>query len=521
MIDQTTIARRDWKRFFGLPLLGVPALLGALWLLASTSSGIGIYPDSVMYIMMARSLLQGRGWTLEGVPVEIFPPLYPSLLALAGFGGDPVEGARWLQAAIWGVNIFWVGLITYGFSGKSVSAALFASLLALGAVDLFAYHTVALSDGAFLMFLLPSLLALDRYLEGRGVRYLVGSALLAALAAVTRYAGIAVIAAGIISILILERKRWSRRFLPAMTFGLMSFAPQGLWMLRNMQYQHPMGRRFDLHGFLGEPELNGFFHAASAWFFQWKIEDAWWMSLLPFILLGILPVWNRKRNPNRPVEQPLRARLLVIYMALYAILLILSAAFFQADLFRDSSRLLMPLHILFIVLMVTSGYEWLTRTGSVPVRIGAFAVCCAIALLVLTTGVQYSGKISGDGQGYASRAYRTSALIERTRSIPADITVYTNLELPIVLYTGRIPYMIPLKINNSTQRPNEQYGAEMKSMAADIRDSSALLVYFKRTPGWYVLPTLEEIRQSVPLRSVAELSDGGLYEAIPDTTGDR
>lgn len=504
----------------GLPLLGVPALLAALGLLAATTGGIGIYPDSVMYIMMARSLLQGRGWTLEGIPVEVFPPLYPSLLALTGlFGTDPVSGARCLQAAIWAVNLFWIGCLTYRFSGKSLTAALFASILALGAVDLFAYHTVALSDGAFLLFFLPALLAIDRYLEGGSMGYLVCSALLTALAAVTRYAGIAAIAAGVLVILYLGRKPLRSRFVHALTFGLMSFAPAGLWMLRNMQYQHPMGRSFDLHGFLGEPEVSGLFHAASAWFFQWKIEDAWWMTIPLFMLLGLLTLWNWRPDPNRTGEEALRARLIMTYMALYVILLILSAAFFQADLFRDSSRLMMPFHILFLVLVITSAHQWLKRTGNLLTRIVAAIVCSAIAFLVLTTGVQYARKISGDGQGYAAKAYRNSEVIARTRSIPPDVTVYTNLELPIVLYTGRIPYMIPLKINNSTQRPNETYGAEMKSMAADIRDSSALLVYFKRTPGWYVLPTLEEIRETVPLRSIAELNDGGLYEAIPDTTG--
>ena len=96
-----------------------------------------------MYIMMARSLLQGRGWTLEGAPVEVFPPLYPALLAFTGlFGADPMEGARWLQAALWAVNVFSVGFITYRFSGNSFPAALFALLITLGAVDIFARRFV-------------------------------------------------------------------------------------------------------------------------------------------------------------------------------------------------------------------------------------------------------------------------------------------------------------------------------------------------------------------------------------------
>jgi hypothetical protein len=133
--------------------------------------------------------------------------------------------------------------------------------------------------------------------------------------------------------------------------------------------------------------------------------------------------------------------------------------------------------------------------------------------------MQYVEELSIDGQGYASKVYRDSRLIERTRSIQSDVTVYTNVRLPIVLYTGRMVHLTPLKVNNSTQRENEKYHAEMKSMAADMRDSSAILVYFNRGAGWFVQPTLDEIRRYVPLRRIAKESDGGVYEALRDTAG--
>src|SRR5260221_2396099 len=99
-------------------ILGIPAVGAVAILLTATPHGIGIYPDSVMYIMMARSLLQGQGWTMGGLPVELFPPLYPALLALGGmFGPDPVDAARWVQAGMWGVDVVSTRGVTYKFSG--------------------------------------------------------------------------------------------------------------------------------------------------------------------------------------------------------------------------------------------------------------------------------------------------------------------------------------------------------------------------------------------------------------------
>jgi hypothetical protein len=58
-------------------------------------------------------------------------------------------------------------------------------------------------------------------------------------------------------------------------------------------------------------------------------------------------------------------------------------------------------------------------------------------------------------------------------------------------------------------------------MAADIRDSSAMLVWFNHGGGWFVLPSVDEIRGYVPLRCVAREADGEVYAALGDTESAR
>jgi hypothetical protein len=50
-----------WSRNALSPVVGALALLGSCMLLISTRWGIGGYPDSLVYIGVARSILNGSG----------------------------------------------------------------------------------------------------------------------------------------------------------------------------------------------------------------------------------------------------------------------------------------------------------------------------------------------------------------------------------------------------------------------------------------------------------------------------
>ena len=92
-------------------ILGACALLGGGVLLHSSRWGLGLSPDSVVYIGAARSLLAGHGFTLPAEsalfsPITHYPPLYSSLLAVTGsVAADPLNGAIWLNVAAFSVNI--------------------------------------------------------------------------------------------------------------------------------------------------------------------------------------------------------------------------------------------------------------------------------------------------------------------------------------------------------------------------------------------------------------------------------
>ena len=76
-----------------LPVVAIAAVVGVL--VATTRYGIGLTPDSVVYITGARSLADGRGYThLDGGAIGSWPPGYSFVLSLGErIGIDALDGA--------------------------------------------------------------------------------------------------------------------------------------------------------------------------------------------------------------------------------------------------------------------------------------------------------------------------------------------------------------------------------------------------------------------------------------------
>ena len=93
--------------------------IGAAVLTIATRWGIGLYADSIVYIGVARNILDGKGVIFfndvgEITPVTQYPPFYSVTIALAGLVGlDPLEGARWISILFYVGNALLLAYIAY------------------------------------------------------------------------------------------------------------------------------------------------------------------------------------------------------------------------------------------------------------------------------------------------------------------------------------------------------------------------------------------------------------------------
>ena len=218
----------------------IMAILGAAHVLVRTSAyGAGLSGDAVSYLSAAENLLAGKGLQdFRGTGLLQWPPLFPLLLAAVGLAGiEPLDAGRLINAAACGLIIL--------VSGLWLRRSLRSPLLAMGAVLALAtsyplgyFSSFIITEAVFVLFTLLALMRMETF-SNRTVRWrpLVLAALFTALAALTRYAGIAVIITGVLMLLLC---REGGRGAPlaaglnrAAVYGAISSVPVGAVFVRN------------------------------------------------------------------------------------------------------------------------------------------------------------------------------------------------------------------------------------------------------------------------------------------------
>src|SRR5512133_3042425 len=173
-----------------LLVLGLIAAGAMGLILYSTPEGLGLSDDSIGYIAGARSILSGQGyreaWLASNGPVTHFPPGFSSILALIGISGlDPLRGARFLNALLFGANAFLLGVIGWRMTKSQVAGMVLTFLFAVNA-SLFNAHAVAMSEPLYIFFTLVAFLTFSEYFKTEKIIWLVVTADLVAFAYLTR-----------------------------------------------------------------------------------------------------------------------------------------------------------------------------------------------------------------------------------------------------------------------------------------------------------------------------------------------
>ena len=206
------------------------AVLGAAHLLVRTSTyGAGFDGDSVIHLSKAESLLAGEGLEdFRRTRPSPKPPLFPLLLAAAGLAGiEPLDAGRL-------VNVTAFGLIVL-FSGLWLRRSLESPFLVVGATLALAtsyplgyFSSFIMADAVCILFMLLALVQMEAFPKRTVVwRSLVLAAVFAALASVTRYAGIAVILTGVAMLLLRWQSPLVARLAHAAFYGAVITAQAG------------------------------------------------------------------------------------------------------------------------------------------------------------------------------------------------------------------------------------------------------------------------------------------------------
>ena len=129
-----------------------------------TVNGIGLTPDSTIYITAAKNLLEGNRLYVGATPMTHYPPVYSLLLAGSGlFNKDIQTAARWLHALLFGVNAILFMLCIYSGTRRNIVTMAAGGLLYFSSSAVLNAYSYALSEPPFIFFTLLAFLLLSIY----------------------------------------------------------------------------------------------------------------------------------------------------------------------------------------------------------------------------------------------------------------------------------------------------------------------------------------------------------------------
>jgi 4-amino-4-deoxy-L-arabinose transferase-like glycosyltransferase len=487
-------------------VLAVAMAAAAAVLLATGPHGPRVSTDSVLYLSTADSLrdTQELRW-YSGDPLTQFPPGYPAALAVAGkVAGTSVLGARTLNALCLALIVLLGWMLLRRHAGSRALRLTGAVGLA-SAPTLFVISSAAWSEPSFVVLVLATVLALEMAIERPGGwHWPVAAGLLASGAFFVRYAGLWLIAAGTLILLLGGRRPPIRERVRRVTLFAIaaSFVP-ALVIERNLLLtDHPLSPRGDV-GTPFDEILSDTTDEIGRWLLP---EDA--AAVVRAVLLvaliaaaGALVIRMRSK-PRDLTPPPQRAPLwpLALLVSSYIAFLVASADSVSLEI---GPRLLSPAFALGVILVI-GGVDRLVagrRQRDLFMVAGTVVATAWLVAQAQATKTVFEG-IRNDGAGWSESTWRNSPLLELIRR-RAITPTYVNHADALYFHTGIRGSCWP------TATPSVCSG-RVPNLELLKGPEPAYLAWFAGT-GEARPYVSSALKRKVQLRLVARVEDGQLY----------
>ena len=353
------IQSREMKTPWFVAVLVMLGLIGFALVVYSTRWGAALSDDSYYYIRPARDLVAGKGFSF----VPDFAPFFSLFLGFFGFLGlDPLAGARWLNAALFGLNIAVTGWLLYRITRKPGFGVLGALLILLSDVMIEA-HSWAMSEPLYTTLALLGVWLLVEYVQVGRLRTLVWAGIFTGLAFFTRYPGLSLVLAGALWLFLRRGMSWAEKVRDAVIFGVISILPTALWSVRNLfLVGRPTSRVFLWNPAQGTL-WRDLFHTMLVWFVPGRLvnnrETYWAIGLSILLLAGIILVFVRYRKNLSGWFSTFEAKasgLFFLNILTGLFVLLVARYFFNQTPPIDDRHLmpvLLPLYLLLVVILAS------------------------------------------------------------------------------------------------------------------------------------------------------------------------
>lgn len=489
-------------------LVGVLAAVAFMAVLVSTASGPGLSPDSTGYISVGLNLAKGEGFiNWAGETLTIWPPGLPVVIALGELVGvGPYWTLRLVNAATIAAIVALSATLLYR-NVRNRQLAVGATVFVAVSVALLGVAKWAWTEPLFILVTLLFIMSLEQALRApQKLRWLVAAAALAWAAFLLRYAGISLIAAGTLTVLVGQwPARPSLAIRNTLVFGAIASLVPVAWMLRNRS----------IDGTLMGPRVPSIDTPVQIAFRIGRTVGEW---LLPFAGLGrlhdviglvalgavaVAVVWALRRTGT--ANNPSLEWLALLPVAVFGLVYVayMTVAQLTAAFDRIGSRLLSPVFVPLVVLVAVV-LDHASRQASARARRWAGAALVGVIVVQGAAFARDAVLAGRDGLGYASSTWRDNELVAATTELPDDAVLYSSTPDGIWAVTRRAPVLL------SPTAESSSHGSDVPpSFLADVACGQAWLAWFDTYRDYLFTP--EELAAFVTLEPVEVLADGTLY----------
>ena len=219
-------------------LLAAAAIAGMAHILVRTAPyGATLSYDSSSYMAGAENLAAGAGFRgIAGGAIVAWPPFFSMLLALFALCGiEPADAGRFVNAAAFGLTILIAGLWLRRNVGPRI-LALAGAAAVMTSLPVSGVSSRMLAESLFILFTVLATMQLGAFLDRENCAAktpLAFAGLFAALASITRYAGVTVLFTGVLVILMKRKASAAARLKTAAVWGAASSVPLAVLLARN------------------------------------------------------------------------------------------------------------------------------------------------------------------------------------------------------------------------------------------------------------------------------------------------
>ncbi|MFZ5426697.1 MAG: ArnT family glycosyltransferase [Thermodesulfobacteriota bacterium] len=424
------------RRGYGLLCLAMALAFPAHLLLYAAPYGLGVHYDSAVYLNSALNLLDGKGYAVDLTggaprPAVWFPPGYPVLMAASlRFISDPALALELLSAVCMGLGVWVMSRLAKHYCGGNLAgAAACTALYAFSVVNL-EVHSWAQSEPPFVLFTLAALYFLARHLDEGRWGHLAAGGLFCALAALTRYAGVALIGAATVWLLLARGPAAANRIWRAGAFMATAASPLAAFIVRNrLAGCGYTGRPMTVFLIDGEKltqlaaSVSGAVVPGSDRFRVFPGQEfAVFAAALAALALTVFLFQRSRRNPGED-SPPASLGLFLFYPLAYMLMLATLITFVDSTIVFDMRLLSIAIIPVFVF---AGGVLCRARFSSRSARRAFTALVCAQMVLFAASYGAWTWYMAKNGRGQSARKCLSPQADAFAASVTGGADLYSN-----------------------------------------------------------------------------------------------